>query len=260
MKKFTQSVQQALKEPENLILIVGIIVAAILAYIGIRNNDIQQALNAILAVLGSLAVAQVIVGYETVRRDKQVETILALLQKSSHADSPYLRPRQELAPLPTRCPNAKQLLLIGHSLAFEVRYTEYFNQRLLDGATLRFVVMNPQNNFIIKAVLPLIETAEDGMVADIQTSLAFLKGIRKNASDKRQLEVRVIDHVPPLSFAMADGYLETGHIIVQLFPYRSSSAMRPHLLLTPTETPRWYVYFRDICESIWREASPASLE
>lgn len=255
MKNLAQSIQQTLKEPENLILVIGVVVAAVLAYIGVRNNDIQQALNAILAVLGSLAIAQVIEGYETVKRDKQVETILALLQKFTHADSPYLRPRQDLIPLPSRCPNAKKILLIGHSLAFDVRYTEYFKRRLLDGAILRFVVMNPQNTHIIKSIAPLIETAEEGMVADIQTSLAFLKGIRNAAPDKSQLEIRVIEYVPPLSYAVVDGHLPSGHVVVQLFPYKSSTAMRPHLFLTPNETPQWYIYFRDICEAIWRDAN-----
>ena len=82
MKNLAQSIQQTLKEPENLILVIGVVVAAVLAYIGVRNNDIQQALNAILAVLGSLAIAQVIEGYETVKRDKQVETILAPIRFS----------------------------------------------------------------------------------------------------------------------------------------------------------------------------------
>lgn len=248
------------KKPENLILAVGIITAAILAYAGIRNNDIQQALNAILAVLSSLAIAQIIVGYEKVKRDKQVETILTCVQALSRTDSPYLRAREELVPLPDRSPDAKQILLIGPSLAFAVRYTEYFKERLLDGATLRFVVMNPDNSVIIKALVPLLEVAENDMVADIQTSLAFLRGIRKSVPRAKHIEVRGVDHVPPLSFAMVDGYHPTGHIVVQLFPYKSSSATRPHLLLMPGETQHWYTYFRDVCENIWCDATPIALE
>lgn len=260
MSNMTQKIRQAFKEPENLILGVGVIIAAVLAYVGIRNNDIHQALNAILAVLGSLAIAQIVEGYEKVKRDKQFETMLTLLQRSSRTDSPHLRSREELIPLPDRCPNAEKILLIGPSLAFVVRYTEYFKQRLLDKATLRFVLMNPENSTIIKALVPLLELGEDYMVADIRTSLAFLKAVSENAPRAKQIEVRVIDYVPPLSFAMIDGHLPKGHIIVQLFPYKSSSATRPHLLLTPSETHRWYTYFRDVCENIWRDATPLSLE
>ncbi|MBM4461087.1 MAG: hypothetical protein FJ011_25555 [Chloroflexi bacterium] len=51
MESRLNKILQVLKEPESLIVIIGIIVAAVLAYSGIRNNDIQQALAAILSIL-----------------------------------------------------------------------------------------------------------------------------------------------------------------------------------------------------------------
>jgi hypothetical protein len=94
MVKRIKQMFEVLKEPENLIVTMGVLVSASLAYLGIRNNDIQQALTAILAILGALAIAQIVAGYATVKRDKQVGTILSLLQKS---DVLHLSPSQREA-------------------------------------------------------------------------------------------------------------------------------------------------------------------
>jgi len=180
-------VLQVLKEPENLIVIVGVIVAAILAYSGIRNNDVQQALTAILAVLGALAIAQIIAGYEAIRRDKQVETILSVLQKVGPSTSPPVRPRTELRPLPTRARNAKDILIIGRSLAIVLRYTEFFKERLRDGATIRLAMVDPSNDAVCEAMTPLLETSREGFIADVQSSMGLVKRIAEAAQRTDQL-------------------------------------------------------------------------
>jgi len=98
MGKRIKQMFQVLKEPENLIVTMGVLVSASLAYLGIRNNDIQQALTAILAILGALAIAQIVAGYAAVKRDKQVGTILSLLRKSDnlHLSPSQLEASQEL--------------------------------------------------------------------------------------------------------------------------------------------------------------------
>jgi len=98
MSKRIKRIVQVLKEPENLIVIVGVLVSIVLAYYGIQHNSVQQAVTAILAILGSLAVAQIIAGYAAAKRDKQVEEILSLLKESKdlHVSSDQLEASREL--------------------------------------------------------------------------------------------------------------------------------------------------------------------
>ena len=247
---------QALKEPENLILIVGVIVSVVLAYSGIRNNDNQQALAAILSILGALAVAQLITGYETVKRDNKIEAALSLLQKIGASASTPLKLRTELPPLPARAQNAKDILIIGRSLAIVLRYTEFFEKRLRDGATVRLAMVDPNNEAVCKALSPLLETSLEGFISDVRSSLGLVNRLNQATQGAGKLEIRFIEFVPTLSLVVVDAQLPTGHIVVELLPYQVGPASRPHLIFRASENPFWFVYFREIAERIWRDAKP----
>lgn len=256
MENRLNKVLQVLKEPESLIVIVGVVVAALLAYSGIRNNDVQQALAAILSILGALAIAQLITAYDTLKRDRQIEAALSSLQKQAVLGSVPLRLRTELQPIPTRAQNAKDILIIGRSLAIVLRYTEFFRERLRDGATIRAAIVNPNNDAVCTAMSPLLETSLEGFAGDLRSSLGLLKRITEGIQTSGKLEVRLIEFVPTLSFAAIDTQLPTGHIVVELLPYQVSPPSRPHLVFRATEHPSWFVYFRDVAEHIWRDAKP----
>ena len=97
-----RSVLAILFEPTNLITIVGVVVAAVLAYSGIVNNNTQQALTAILAVLSALAIAQIVSGYEASKSAKIIEKIENAMHKLGGARYPPLMTRTELISLQDR--------------------------------------------------------------------------------------------------------------------------------------------------------------
>lgn len=67
---------RAIFEPASAITFIGCIVAGVLGYFGIKNNDLQQTSNAILAVLGALAIAQILAGYESSKVRKNIDRLL----------------------------------------------------------------------------------------------------------------------------------------------------------------------------------------
>jgi len=152
------------------------------------------------------------------------------------------------------------MLFIGRSLAIVLRYTEFLKQRLRDGARIRLVIVNPDNDAVVKALTPLLETSRNGFIADVRSSMGLVKRIAEAAPGNEQLQLRYIEYVPTLSFAMIDGGLPTGQIVVELVPYQVGPTSRPHFLLTAKDTPVWYSFFHDICERIWQDATPFSLE
>jgi hypothetical protein len=247
---------QALKEPEIMIPIVGVVVSIILAYSGIRNNDIQQTLAAILSILGALAITQIIANYEDVKRNKQIETVLSILQKVSMSASTPLRLRTELEPIPTRAQNAKDILIIGRTLAISLRYTEFFEQRLRDGATIRLAMVDPNNESVCNAISPLLEMSPEAFLSDIRTSIGLINRLARATQGDGKLELRFIEFVPTLSLMVVDPQLPTGHIVVELLPYQVDAPSRPHLIFKASENPYWFAYFREVAEHIWRDAKP----
>jgi len=195
-------------------------------------------------------------GYDALKRDRQIEAGLSALQKQTALGSVSLRVRTELQPIPTRAQNAKDILIIGRSLAIILRYTEFFQERLRDGATIRAAIANPNNSAVCTAMSPLLETSLEGFAGDLRSSLGLLKRIAQGAQAKGKLEVRFIEFVPTLSLTAIDTQLSTGHIVVELLPYQVSPPSRPHLIFRATENPSWFVYFRDVAERIWRDAKP----
>jgi hypothetical protein len=249
-----RTVLAVLIEPENVIMIIGTVVAAILGYSGIKDNDVQQALTAILTVLGTLAVAQIIAGYESSKARKTAERVENLLQRFAFSTNPPLRRRTGLTSLQERARSAQDVLIIGRTAGIVLRQTDFFQDRIRQGATVRLAVINPDNDVVIEALTPLAETSKEGLAADLQVVRELVHRIKEQTSNSEQLQVRVFDYVPTLSLVMVDGHLPTGHIVVEMVPYQVGPSLRPHLFLTAEDNPSWYAYFRDVCETIWRDA------
>lgn len=253
-----RTVLSVLKEPENTITIIGTIVAAIMAYSGIRNNNVQQALTAIITVLGTLAVAQIIAGYESSKARKTIERMESLIPRFAFSTNPPLRQRKELESIQRRAVNAKDVLIIARTAIMVLRNTEFFLDRICNGTTIRLALINPRNSVVVEALSPLDILPRDGIIADMQAAMGLICRIREQTSSPERIQVRVFDYVPTLSLVMVDGNLPTGQIVVEMTPYRVGPLSRPHLLLTAKDNPTWYAYFHDICEAIWRGAKPMS--
>jgi hypothetical protein len=71
-------------KPENLTNLVAVTVAAVLGYRSIQTGAIDQYFQAVLAVLGVLALAQLVAGYSSTQRDSRIgqlaETVTTLEQ------------------------------------------------------------------------------------------------------------------------------------------------------------------------------------
>ena len=254
MRTWVNMTFRSLLLPRNLILLVGMLFAGVRAYWGLRASDVYDVLRALLFIVGALGIAQIVAGYGEVRTQEQIRTMLSLLQQRS-LTSPPLELRTDLASLPRRAPDARDILVVGRSLATVVRYTEFLKQRLQNGAAIRLVLVDTGNAALCEALGPLLETSVEGFRADVESSMALIGRIAEGAPSPDRVQVRTIQFVPTLSYMVVDGQLPSGHVVAELLPYQVSPSSRPHLLFRPTEHPSWYAFFRDNAELIWREAT-----
>jgi hypothetical protein len=252
MVKWIRPAVAILIEPQNLITIIGVIVAVILAYSAITTNNIQQALTAIITILGTQSVAQIITGYEISTSKKMVEETERLLRNFTLHKS-TLRPRSELQSLPEMAKDAKDILIIARTAQVVLREIEFFKERMRRATNIRVAVINLDNTAIIEAIGQAVEIPIKGHLADIQSAKALINHL-KEVSDSKRFQVRTFDYVPTLSFLIIDGNLKTGQMIIETIPYRVSPSMRPHLFMTAESDPAWYSFFRNIGESIWQDA------
>jgi len=164
--------------------------------------------------------------------------------------------RGELAPLLETARGVSDILIVGVSGAVVLRQTDFFVNSLRQGAIVRLAVADPENDAIIVATSPLTGISKNGLVADMQAARSMTHVIREQAGNSERFQVRLFNYAPTLAFVMLDGDRPTGRIFVEMRPYQVSSSSRCHLFVTAKEHPEWFTYFRDVCESIWRDAEP----
>jgi hypothetical protein len=258
-----QQVLKALKEPGNLIVVVGVVVAVPLAYSSIRNQNVQQALAAIVFILTPLAVAQILAGYEGSKTGKKIEQIERHLQGLSPSTNPPLRMRTELDSLGEMAENAKDILIVARTAVAVLRDSDFLVDRINRGTTVRVALVDLKEETTLESLGRSTETSEEGYLADQRGSFALIQRMGENVSNRRQFDkqfqIRVFNYVPTLSFLMVDGDHPNGKIVVEMIPYRVSPLSRPHLLLTAKDHHDWYAYFRSRCEAIWKDAEPWSI-
>jgi len=243
---------------ENIIALTGIVIAARLAVLDIKKGAPEETLNAIVALLTALAMSQIVTRYKSAIASDSISRMEGLIHRLSFLSSPPLRLRTELASLGESARNARNILIVAFSGAEVLRQTDFFADRLFQGATVRIAIADPENDALVEAMSPLTGIPREGFVADVQVAMGLIQVIRKQTSNTGRLQVRMFDYAPTLSLVMVDGDRPTGHIVVELRPYQVSSSSRPHLFLTARDNRVWYDYFRDVGESIWRDAKPVS--
>jgi len=247
-----------IKEPEILISVAGICVASILAYFGIKDSNTQQALNAILTLLGTLSVVQLISSAESLKTRKLVEHIKNDIRSASHDSGPPLKLRADIVSLQERAKDAKDILIIAKTAVIVMRQTEFFVERLRKGTTIRLAVANPENAELMEILGNQPDMGKDAILADLQGLAAMVRRINSKTDNSGRIIIRVFNHIPTMSLVMIDGILATGQINVEILPYKVSPYLRPCLNITVKENPIWYGYFHERCESIWQESNEAS--
>src|SRR5574341_1483504 len=77
-----QAIKDYIKEPQTFVTIATVVVAGIVAYLSIVNQNAIQMLAAIVTILGALTLAQLIASYQSSKFRKSIERMESQLQKS----------------------------------------------------------------------------------------------------------------------------------------------------------------------------------
>jgi len=242
---------------DNLILIICLLATAIAGFLGVQNNNVGQVQSAILAMIVAFGISQIM---HNIKNNYELKTlnheIKSTLKKSG--DVEFLLGRKGLPHLSERVEQAKDILLIGRTLALVLRDTDFFIRLINSNVKLRLLFMNPLNKELVKLVEPTLDLKK-ALPLDLQTTLSMIDQIKANIKNVDLLEYKVMDYPPSLNIAIVHSHNQEDNVFVEMLAYDVKPNERVGLLCYKKNAINWFEYFNNIAEKQWKESSVIEL-
>jgi hypothetical protein len=251
-----------LKRIENWVNAVALLITVLLGYRSLTTGNVNDYLQAVLAVLGLLALSQLAVGYSSILRDHEIKDLSASVKSLSEdklSAELFFTTRKDLPPLDSRLYAAKHTIdALGLSLTTLAITRQGMLRDLRDaGIKLRLIVTNPNNESVQKAIAMKsleIETAERHARL-VRTVIENLGAIAGKSGDGT-IEVRITDHVPFFSYVGTDTWAPegSGRISIEYYLNKVPLQQNPIFILNAVTDQHWYEMFREQFEFYWNQA------
>ena len=242
--KLLQRIWDDIRRGENIDLYLTVVTAIGLAVLNIFGLAPQTLIAPItLAVLGLIAISNL--GTRHYLEEQ--------LQKLTTSSTSVLRGRSELPSFQERGRAASEIVVVGISLITAVvPRLDFFEQKMKDGCTLRFLVLDPKSPAVqIWNVISKVPNVQ----GDIEQTLKLLEIlIQMEQTSKGKCEVRLSNVFLPFGIAAFDPSKDTGFMNVEMFAYKRTSGERPHFLLRRTRDGKWFEFYRSQYEQLWADS------
>lgn len=224
-------------------------VAAILALIGLIDDIVPMSVK-LSAILGALA----LLVFNITRHE------------SEGGIEDYLHQRKELGPLAARLAGTQKVWIYAPSAANILNpdnLSALQNNILNDPhGELRITIQNPDAAHtvaVLKHQLDNIVSFQDqDLLEEIQNTRTRFSRIER-WEKKAKFEYRQLDFSPGCSIVIIDPHRATGVAIVELYGWRLNSvAERMSVEIAAAESPRWFEYWVNQYEALWRDAQSLS--
>jgi len=246
-----QSLWSRLTKPSRLIpllTILGAGVAIVLSLFKVFQLSIAE--NIIIALLGLLA------GDALSERLSLLEKIEAKLGNLLVGQT--LRKRDHLPPVEEQAFHASEICIAAMSgIALISRHHGFFEKKLLSGCNIRIILLDPESLSV-----ETLDLLSQFPVAkrDTASSIEYLEGLSQVHGAQGKCAVRFSNVFLPFSMFAADLSKESGSMVIEFLSYRMPFDERPHVFLTPAESPNWFDYYRQQFDKAWSDAHEKTLE
>lgn len=225
-------------------------------------TDIAEIATWILGVLGLLAVSGL---WERNRRLHRIEKLaeqgrdLALRYSSrrAYASDFFLTERRLTA---GDLSSAHTVYLAGRVLTRSAREFMYvLGQRLMAGATVRFVILDPEYEPVLQqAVLQSLDAPMNFWRDTLKITATVIEALAKTPGHKGTVEIGYLSFIPSFGLTMVDPDQAHGVCFVELYQHRSA---RPHATfeLRASDDPHWFKYFQEQFELLWNQCRVETL-
>jgi hypothetical protein len=236
---------------ENITVLVTVLLVAVTLVakgLGLVSDSLVDSLT--LAMLGFLGLGFLIIRYriaELLQTSKLIDTANAvqLLDEFPPLLDEYLK-------------NASEILMLGISLR-KTTYNHYddFMDKVKNGLKIRALVINPHGRYInMEAVAKSYSRNDPHQVfaSEYDAILERYKLIRDEANQPSNIQVGLLDFVPPFSAYIFPQKGKGGIIFVQIYAYKAPVGHTPYFVVTQRQNPLWYERISDLYEKMWEDA------
>ena len=148
--------------------------------------------------------------------------------------------------------SANTVYFVGKVLSRTAREFMYvLGQRLAAGATIRFVILDPElDGSLHQAVLQSFEAPIEFWRDTLKTTETVIEATAKTPNSKGMVAIGYVPYVPSFGLALIDPDQAHGICFVELYQHRSSEP-HPTFELRAADDPYWFEFFRDQFDKIW---------
>lgn len=244
----------------------SLLTVAFAAYVLIQSQrstlQLMEVLLWLLGIVGLLATSELVERHRTLRKIERVsrETLEVVkdIEISPSAESFF--EREASSPL-AGFPNFSEICISGMNLRrTATSHLGLFERRLKEGATLRFLLVDPDSNAVsIIAERNYVYRDPEKLKSVIESSLESLRQIGAGQNVKGSAEIRVLRYVPSYGLTMIDPNQTGGRIHVDSYPYRVPPEDYPCFWLEREKDAKWYEFFRAQFSAMWESAKPIGM-
>lgn len=252
---------------DNLFDIVTILVAGTLV---IRYqitaptfDDMPAIVTWILSVLALIAISGL---WERNRRLHRIEKLseegrdlaLRYLNRRVYASDFFLSDRRLTA---KDLSSANTIYFVGMVLSRTTREFMYvLGQRLMAGATVRFVVLDFESEMVLQqAYLQSFNAPIEFWRDNLKTTETVIEAIAKTSNSKGAVEIGYLPYVPSFGITLIDPDQSHGVCFVELYQHRSAEP-HPTFEVRATDDPYWYKFFQGQFDRLWESCRHKTFE
>lgn len=217
-------------------------------------EDLPAIATWILGVLALLAISGL---WE---RNRRLHRIEKLSEEGRNLTQRYLSKKVYAGDffLPDRHLTAKELstantiYFAGRVLSRTTREFMYpLGQRLVAGATIRFIVVDPESETLLQQADLLTRNAPVEFWRDtLKTTETVIEAIAKTSDSKGSVELGFLPYIPSFGLTLIDPDQAHGVCYVELYQHRSAEP-HPTFEIRAIDDPHWYRYFRGQFDRLW---------
>ncbi len=260
MKKALDRMFDEIKRGENLDLYLTILLAVVIALLGIfqvANFEILSAV--ILAILGLLA-SSLLVSRRTITEVKSSfdelasasRTLQEKISNNGHISDFFIRSYPELS---GQLQTAKRVSIEGSTLRSTVTYLAELKKLLQRGGSLRILVSEPVPEVLAMQVFRSSSIKDPVMMTnDMNSQMAMMKSLAEKAQKEGQFEIKTMPYLASYSILMIENDDGVSKIFVKLLPFQRAEKESPAFEIDSQHDTTWFSFFNDQFEKMWLES------
>lgn len=246
MKRFVKQILDDIRRGENIDLLVTIVLVLVISVLnGIGWASVELVSSITLAALGLIAIGFLVTRYrleDIYRKEDTPNSIHFSMQKAPAFAS-------DLAA-------AKEIWMTGIVLRGTTTGNFHdFKKKAEQKGKFRVLILDV-NKIDMGKVLRQFSRggSEEQFLADFKQTLNQYREISRSASNPGNVQVRLLDFVPPFRLYIFPKVEGDGVLYVEIYSYRAPLGSVPKFRISKQENPEWYGYFVNQFESMWKDA------